>query len=654
MKRDLQSIFESITPDNIKDIPVIQDSMEIFIETLQELSKESIEIRNIFQNDLIREELVKIYLDDLYNVLQQVQLNTKIVDIIDSINEIAGTQFYNKDAILNIATKIRDEHFLTFKSYKEKKGTKVSLKYMYDLVNVFLQSDNTLAPLNIEEIDPFSINLTGSMPSYFYEGIVKPLAHPLGFTYFYAQVLNLALQDFFPQELFTYTVKVLEVRCLKPDGTRYVTNYATNNGVPRVVTNLITSVTDYERTKTIKFKDGTYLYQVTNNVGQTHVYYKDANDDVIIAYTDQCSVYFTYSFNVITTVTDEFDFKPTTVVSETHNLSTEVSEIANYIERSELTIDNVELILNTSESTYISSSDTLSYDNWGDEYDDNFNISASTVFDGEIFNETLDSDIDTVQYIDQEWVTYEYYNASDYAIYIGAEGFYIGGNGVIGAGLLSTTVQAEPYQSLTAFNIFSDSNFEFNAKDNFSDDWELTTADTDPVFSIGFTGGFEEEFNSALDDSNFNININISYDDWELDSGDEDPIFSIIFAPGTLDDNYSEPEEQEDSLINFSTIVENHNLSTEVQETKYSILTLLQEQNSWSEYDLSESTNVIGAEGFYIGIDQVIGYVTQDFNEFAEPYYKIGAFDTFADDDWTFGVYRNGELLTDNNVSALA
>ena len=99
MQIDLKNIFESITPDNIKNNPVIAPAMDIFIDVLNEKCAESINIRNAFQNPVIREELIKIYLDDLYRALYELQYNKDVKATIDSINKVYGTEYYKTDFI---------------------------------------------------------------------------------------------------------------------------------------------------------------------------------------------------------------------------------------------------------------------------------------------------------------------------------------------------------------------------------------------------------------------------------------------------------------------------------------------------------------------------------------------------------------------------
>ena len=63
MKSELLAIFKAITPDNIKDLPLISDSMEIFIELLSENSYISSDVKSALSErttDSISEELSKI------------------------------------------------------------------------------------------------------------------------------------------------------------------------------------------------------------------------------------------------------------------------------------------------------------------------------------------------------------------------------------------------------------------------------------------------------------------------------------------------------------------------------------------------------------------------------------------------------------------
>jgi hypothetical protein len=347
MSNDLQSIFKSITPDNIRSIPVIQDAMDIFISTLEEVSSTSIDVKNAFDNTNIKEELVKIYLDDLYNVLQQIQFNQKIVEYIERLNKSYGTEYYKRELIYNITNYINDEHFLTIKSYKEKKGTTQAIKYIYDLISTFVLSQDTHYPFTLTELEPFNFKVQGSLPTVFYENIIRPLAHPLGFTYYYEQILELVLEDFYSEINFVYTTYELEVRCLKSTGETYTFDFLYKpDGTKREVFSVDTFLEGNTRIKRVFFKDGddkynnsTYLKQVTSSLGQTAVYYmrsvrldtgqeyvikKDYNgniiydengepertttDYVIRSFSDQCSIYHRYEFDFRTSLEEDLSW----------------------------------------------------------------------------------------------------------------------------------------------------------------------------------------------------------------------------------------------------------------------------------------------------------------------------------------------------------
>jgi len=282
MSQDLKGIFNSITPDNIKNIPIIQDAMGVFIETLEEISSESIDIQNALNNTNIKEELIKIYLDDLYNVLQQIQLNQKLIEYIERSNKLYGSEYFKKEVIFNIANYINDEHFLTIKSYKEKKGSVQAIKYIYDLISTFVLSDDLQFPFTLTELEPFNFKVQGSLPAEFYENIIRPLAHPLGFSYYYERILLLILEDFFVDLNFFYNTHELEVRTLKQSGEIIKFDFLNkSDGTKRVVFYTDTILEGSTRIKRIFFKDGTdkynnnstYLKQVTTNNGQTSVYY---------------------------------------------------------------------------------------------------------------------------------------------------------------------------------------------------------------------------------------------------------------------------------------------------------------------------------------------------------------------------------------------
>jgi len=307
MTKDLQSIFESITPDNIQKNPAIRDAMTIFIEVLNELSAESIEISNMFNNGAVQEELIQIHLNDLYNVLKNVENNKKIADAIDTINsyysgsaqigEPGYVEYLKKDSLTNFTNFINEEHYLTFAHYKRNKGTIKALKYIFELLYVFVNTEYSEFDFEINEgANPFELEIGSTLPKEFYDYIVYPLAHPLGFTYIYSQLISSKFQDFFPFKSIDYNVTLLEVRNLLPNDSYEVVRVFSENNSTQLVSVEFYNVGDNKLSK-YTFGGGDYLVQTEELNGNISVvwYRNDTSviEDFSVNYT-QPTIYADY------------------------------------------------------------------------------------------------------------------------------------------------------------------------------------------------------------------------------------------------------------------------------------------------------------------------------------------------------------------------
>lgn len=221
---DLKEIFRAITPDNIKDTPITKDSMDIFIDIIKERSKQSIDLSSYTENKEIRRELFKTYLGDLYDVLDGIKDNQKIIDLIRRRNEIyksAGEsddfEFISSKVLEEMINRISDEHFVAFRSFREKKGTIKGIEYIFHLIATLINAPEGIDYIIIEGENPFELAIEGTLPPEFYYFLIAPLAHPAGFTYSYAQSVIWELIDyFFPIEI-QYTVKQLRTNCINTD-----------------------------------------------------------------------------------------------------------------------------------------------------------------------------------------------------------------------------------------------------------------------------------------------------------------------------------------------------------------------------------------------------------------------------------------------------
>lgn len=325
----LQSIFDSITPDNIKGIPLIEDAMKIFIQNLEDNSDIAVDIRKIFDKDNteIRENLLKIYLSSLYSIITNVQQNKDITDKFEEGEGIVLEKDINE--ILN------DEYFTTNKEYKQRVGTKLGIDYTYLLAKYMQTNEFTESDFALNELQPFHFQTEGTIYRELYENVVKPLAHPIGFTYIYNRLIRETLVDLFGVKK-VYDVSSIEVRCLSgyydvftPDNddtnikadflnrinpltaelfTEEEYNEFINVRTSKVIEEVEIDTKDGNPHKEVLFTDGTLLEAYTNPI---RVYYRNYIDELldtnnyITQYTSHCSLFIDYTETFEVTYTDE-------------------------------------------------------------------------------------------------------------------------------------------------------------------------------------------------------------------------------------------------------------------------------------------------------------------------------------------------------------
>ena len=279
MNYNLKEIFKGITPDNIKDIPVIKDSMNIFIEVLEERAKQSIDINSYTENKKVRKELFKTYLGDLYEVLDGIKDNQKLIDLITSRNSIysgmGDYEFISREVLEDMLSRISDEHFMAFRNFREKKGTIKAIEYIFHLIATLVNSPEGVEYIIIEGKNPFELGIEGTLPPEFYYYLIAPLAHPAGFTFAYAQAVAWELVDyFFPIER-VYTVRKLDINCVSVDPSNPNSNIKnTTDFSSRKVIDIIKNSYIWPRSLKIYFggeHEGEYLENLTYANGHSTV-----------------------------------------------------------------------------------------------------------------------------------------------------------------------------------------------------------------------------------------------------------------------------------------------------------------------------------------------------------------------------------------------
>lgn len=292
MSYNLKEIYNAITPDNIKSIPAINEFMHIFIELLEERSKQSIDISTYNENRKIQTELFKTYLGDLYEVLDSIKDNQKIIDLIENKNSlfegmVANYQYINPKVLEDVIDNISDENYLAFKSFREKKGTKGGIEYIYHFITSLVNTPDEDHYVNIIDNGPFDLKIEGSLPIEFYYYLIAPLAHPAGFSYDYAQVVSSILIDYFFPYTIIFNVNRLDVNSVdfEEDGITEIRE--TINFAYREVIRIEKQELVFPKTTKIYFGDaplGEYLEASNDEGGVRIVHLKGPTDNIIKTY----------------------------------------------------------------------------------------------------------------------------------------------------------------------------------------------------------------------------------------------------------------------------------------------------------------------------------------------------------------------------------
>jgi len=330
----IKEIIPAITPDNITDIPLLKDSLNIFLNYINEHSDISIDIKNILDQGKvpIYEEFIKIYLNGIYKVLSKSEHNEALYNALKTSYRAANLNIEDMDLSVDIVSLLEQEYILTNKHYKQAKGTSTAMEYIFNVIinsgvqNDFL-GDNIGRFQYFEGDNIFEYTIEGTMIDEIYNHFVKPLTHPVGWAYFYQRVFYQSFTDYFDLKFeYTFNTDGLEVRCMNGDifsKDNYLTNID-HNGNQLVDDNTVEFInveylgTGDSATKrtTVFFASGETL--VSNDNPRSLILYDD--NDILINYNEydgNCGLYLSYRTKVITTVADDIEFEDISNISST-------------------------------------------------------------------------------------------------------------------------------------------------------------------------------------------------------------------------------------------------------------------------------------------------------------------------------------------------
>ena len=204
---NLRSIFDYLTPENIKSIPVVRAAMNVFIDSLERNSEVASRISAIFDqtslttdSDIVkkakatlREGMFQTWIFTLYNTLSNALQTKDIVEFAEKYN-------YTNAGIYQGLNNLTPEFIQSYRLFSQKVGTPTSLKYIYNFAR-YLETGEYNNDLIIQEKSPFVMAYEGAISRSMFDTMVKPLAHPIGWVDNYACVITVNFFDLFGVEL---------------------------------------------------------------------------------------------------------------------------------------------------------------------------------------------------------------------------------------------------------------------------------------------------------------------------------------------------------------------------------------------------------------------------------------------------------------------
>ena len=364
-----KAAIKAIIPENFKNIKLIKDTMDVFVDFIWKHSKVSVDIKALFDsgNPVLYEEIIKTYAADFYKCITDNNNNHKLLDILKEYHKHVKYEKWQDLVIdINVIDYLNSEMLQTWKIFGQTKGTFNSIEYIYHLINKFSLEQGVL-----ETSDAFKIYegknileyvVEGEMLPEIFESYVKVLSHPVGWAYIYFRIYELRWKDYFlSKEIFDITTfrivcdsgvtddfkantgflfqtglknetlynnkKSLKIVCdskIKKDVTRFGKFYSIFEDfedLKLVINNTIKSIDKVEskgvKTLTIEFESGERLVQISKPRSLILYYpigtskpFKEKK--IYPVESKHCAIELAYTSKIVTSVKDlvsfQFDF----------------------------------------------------------------------------------------------------------------------------------------------------------------------------------------------------------------------------------------------------------------------------------------------------------------------------------------------------------
>ena len=234
--QELKLIIENMIPDNIKtNHKWFNEIFNIFFEYLSDTYRLGTDSHLLLETDTtlwnenysglnhvdltgIKAELIKTYLHDYNIFFEKVGNDENINRLINKMyTELGIDKSFDASKLTDV---INEEEFLIHKKFSQQKTISLLFNYMSDLVNKtgVGQFDDTDAYFKMYEgtfYNPrkaFAYTIDTSLFKTIYDYSIKPITHPLGFSYNYKHSIKDELVNFFnvDSEIQDFKLFVLE------------------------------------------------------------------------------------------------------------------------------------------------------------------------------------------------------------------------------------------------------------------------------------------------------------------------------------------------------------------------------------------------------------------------------------------------------------
>lgn len=224
-----KQLIQNIVPDNLKDIELYKVTVDAFMEYMEENAQLSLDVANIYNenNPKIYEEILKIYANCFFRVIEEAKLNQNLQNEIVAYHKKFNIDYDVSRLQLDLKKFLTFEDLRLLKLFQQSKGNISAMEYIHSIFNriqfedISLQSDTTFS---IEETgNPLEYKINSNMIQSVFEQFVKPLSHPVGWKYVFTKITEVAFKEYlFSSE--SYDFSILQINGPEID------NFKTNRG----------------------------------------------------------------------------------------------------------------------------------------------------------------------------------------------------------------------------------------------------------------------------------------------------------------------------------------------------------------------------------------------------------------------------------------